>query len=318
MTLSRRTLLAASGLGLASLVLEQPARATLRGSTTADGTAGHRFPGDPGRGNLYYGSSLQYGRSLPAWEARLGCTLGVHHNYFQPQNIAGLLGQARDDVANDRLPHLSVTPPGTWRAVADGQYDGWIDQVLGGLAQVGWQVFLTVNPEPESDAGSDGRAPADFVAMQDHLIAKNVATPGSRVTIVPVLMAWTFNPKSGRDIDSWYVRGASVMGVDVYNPWGPHNGSAWRSLAELMPDVLAKVGSKPIAIAEYGCRTNPADPSGAAQWMQDAYHFAVNHNVVSMSYFNSDVGSPEGSWVLDKVRGRVFKSILNRKTARIR
>ncbi|MGH3472836.1 MAG: hypothetical protein ACRDPG_12450 [Nocardioidaceae bacterium] len=317
MTISRRALLTTSAVGLAGVALTNPAEALSRGPAPLISRPRARFPGDPGRGHLYYGSSLPSGRSLPAWESRLGCHLGVHHNYFRPQNIDGIVRHAHQDVVNHRLPHISITPPGSWRSMASGRYDGWINHVLHRLAHIGRPVFVTVNPEPESDTGP-GCTPTDFIEMQNRLILKNAAIRGSHVTIVPVLMAWSFNPHSGRHINHWYPQRAKLIGVDVYNPWGPHNGGQWRSLAQLMPSVLKKAGSKPIVIAEYGCRTNPAHPALAVKWMTDAYNFAVRHNVVSMGYFNSNVSSPDGTWMLDRVRGPVFRELLRTKTARIR
>lgn len=314
MRLTRRTLLTIAGVGVAGLVVDRPLTASARTLLTP---TNRRFFGDPGQGQLYYGASLQSGKSLPGWEQQLGCTLGAHHTYFSPSAVSAMVNQADDDVQHARLPHVSIRPPSTWANVAAGGQDAWVHSILNGLNTVAGPVFLTVSPEPESEESPDGCTPADFVAMQNRLIMLNARLDSSVVTIIPVLMAWTFNPGSGRDVDQWFVANAQVIGVDAYNPWSEHNGKPWRTMATLMAHVVEKVTEQPLAIVEYGCRTDPDDPDSAAQWMTDTYNFAVDHNVVSMTYFNSGAHSPDGTWALDDVRGPVFQAILQSKTARI-
>ena len=53
-----------------------------------------------------------------------------------------------------------------------------------------------------------------------------------------------------------------------------------------------------MAVGEYGCRLDPDNPGLAAEWLRDAADFAREHNFVSMSYFNSHVNSPDGTWAL--------------------
>ena len=112
-----------------------------------------------------------------------------------------------------------------------------------------------------------------------------------QVTIVPVLQQWTFDP-ARHDIDpaTWIVPDASVIGLDLYNPWSPTNGKAWRSFGSKADEVISWFGDTPLAIGEYGCREDPGVPGLAAEWLRDAAEYARTHNIVSMSYFNSGVG----------------------------
>ena len=83
-----------------------------------------------------------------------------------------------------------------------------------------------------------------------------------------------------------------MIGLDLYNPWSPTNGKAWRSFGSKVDEVISWFGDTPLAIGEYGCREDPENPGLAAEWLRDAAEYARTHNIVSMSYFNSGVGSP--------------------------
>ncbi|MCY7396864.1 MAG: hypothetical protein LH468_12085 [Nocardioides sp.] len=255
---------------------------------------------------------MPWDRSLTAWEQTLGSPLALNRSYFTPDldEAAQLVQRCRDDLANARLPHVSMKAPTTWRDIADGGGDAWLASMLRPLGEDSAPVFLTLHHEPENDAGPEGMQPADYVAMQRRVIG--LATDlAPQVTIVPILQHWTFDPvRTDIDPAAWMVAEASVMGLDLYNPWSPTNGNAWRSFGSKADEVLQWVGDTPIAIGEYGCRVDPRNPGLADEWMRDAAEYARAHNIVSMSYFNSDVNSPHGSWELGGETERVFTELL--------
>ena len=66
-----------------------------------------------------------------------------------------------------------------------------------------------------------------------------------------------------------------------------------------MDEVIGLVRATPRSlIGEYGCRDDPENPGLAAEWLRDAAEYGRSHNFVSMSYFNSGVQSPDGTWAL--------------------
>jgi hypothetical protein len=126
-----------------------------------------------------------------------------------------------------------------------------------------------------------------------------------------VLQHWTFDPmRTDVDPSAWIVRDATVLGLDVYNPWSPTNGLDWRTFGSKVDEATIWFGDKPLAIGEYGCREDPENPGLAAEWLRDAADYARGHNIVSMSYFNSGENSPDGSWVLDGEREQAFADLL--------
>jgi hypothetical protein len=271
------------------------------------------YAGQPPPGHLYYGASVPDDRSLPKWERELGTTIAVNRSYFTPDRneTSQLIQCCRDDLAHQRLSHMSTKAPSTWAGVAAGDHDDWLSDIFRRLDAEHGPVFFTLHHEPENDAGPAGMKAADFVGMQQRAI-RLAARLAPQVTIVPIIQHWTFDPMNvGSDPAAWIVRDASVLGFDVYNPWAPANGKLWRSFGSRVDDVLSWFGDAPIVIGEYGCREHPDDPDLASEWMRDAAEYARGHNLVSMSYFNSAVHSPDGSYALEGRAEQMFARLLN-------
>lgn len=263
-------------------------------------------------GSLYFGASLPFHRSLDEWEQDLGTTLSVNRSYFHPlrNEAVHLVDRCRDDLAHGRLPHVSIKLPGTWQAVAAGAADDWLASMFVPLGEATGAVAFTLHHEPENDAGPPGMQPADFVAMQHHAI-EVAAELAPLVTVVPILQHWTFDLLRGdTDPSAWMVPDAAVMGLDIYNPWSPTNGKPWRSFGSKLDEMTRWLGDVPVAIGEYGCRDDPDNPGLAAEWLRDAAQYAREHGVVSMSYFNSDLNAPDGSWELHGRTERAFAELL--------
>jgi hypothetical protein len=270
------------------------------------------FFGHPTQGHLYYGASLPYHRSLRAWERSLGATLALNRSYFTfaPFVNTRMVERCRLDLSNDRLPHVSIKPPGVWAEVASGTHDLWLRRLLLGLGRLQGPIFLTIHHEPENDSGGPGMLPADFVAMQERAI-ELAATEAPNVTVVPVLQHWTFDPvRQGTHPEDWVVPDAAVFGVDIYNPWSPTNGKEWRTFGSLTDEVLPWAGDTPVAIGEYGCRHDPTNPTLAADWLRDAAEYCRDANVVSMSYFNSGLNTQDGSMELQGKSEHTFARLL--------
>ena len=270
------------------------------------------FFGQPSAGSVYYGASLPDTRSLPAWESTLGSRLAVNRSYFTyaPGVNVEIAVRCRDDLVRDRLPHVSVKPPGTWHDVASGAQDPWLSDLLQGLRGEDGPVLLTLHHEPENDAGAPGMLPPDFVGMQRRAVDR-AASLAPNVTIVPVLQHWTFDPLR-KDIDprEWVTREAAVFGVDIYNPWSPDNGKEWRTFSSLTEEVLPWTDGKPVVIGEYGCREDPQNPGLTSQWLRAAADYGRGANVVAMSYFNSGVNTPQGTLSLGGESEVTFAELL--------
>lgn len=274
-------------------------------ATSSISTSTPRFPGDPGRGRMYYGASTE--QDVSVWESRMGQRLALHRTYYKANQVDRMVKVARADLSARRLPHVSTKlPGGNWAAVAAGKHDDWLREMADKLARLDRPIFLTFHHEPENNANRTTRRPTDFVEMQTRII-RVFASRAPKVTIVPVLQGWSFSKYNRRSHpERWDVPDAKVYGVDVYNPFSS-NDPKWVPFQEKLDLIRPYAKGRPIAIGEYGCRNDPENPERAAQWMRDAFRYGRHHNVVSMSYFNSSRHSPEGSWALEGKRAEVFE-----------
>lgn len=259
-----------------------------------------RFPGDPGRHRLYYGENREGGDSAQR-EQYFGHPVGIYRSYWQASQTASMIAVCYRDLAVGRLPFPSTKLPATWAEVASGSQDAWLRGMLNGLAAVPGPVWLCLHHEPYDDQGA-GQTVADYVAMYRHVYPLKPAN----VAMVPILQSAPFDTTvyGHADITPWYDPSVTdVVGIDSYNHWYPGGTNRWRDPATmaLFFDVLAKFG-KPIALAEYGVRTDPANPGRSATWMRDFRNILIGRgDVVAMSFFDSGQNVFDGgtSWALD-------------------
>lgn len=265
-----------------------------------------RFPGDPGVNKLYYGMST-YGGDPAGREAFFGHKIGIFRSYASSPNVAASVAVCKRDLDNGRVPFHSTKLPGTWADMAAGKFDdSFVIPLFAGLAALDGPVWLCYNHEPFDDIGT-GQQASDYKAMYKHIYGLKPVN----VAITPILQAFPFDPNAlppqTHNVLDWYDPTAlDIVGIDNYNhkSFNPANGLKWRSADQVISGICGKLDviGKPIAIAEYGVRTDPATPGAAAQWLQDAYDIsAARGNIVAMCYFDSGLNVNDGgsSWSLD-------------------
>ena len=113
----------------------------------------------------------------------------------------------------------------------------------------------------------------------------------TNVAFVWTMMAWTFNPRSGRDAMSYYPGDSYVdfVGADGYSWYPARAGDPWTSFHDIFTDVnsFAIAHGKPWMVVEYGCQEDPAAPGRKAQWFRDALTTAKTWpSLKSLIYFN--------------------------------
>lgn len=275
-----------------------------------------QFPGDPRcSGDMYYGASVE-GGDPTTLESQTGHRLSLYRSYMHADTpVSRFVSRASADVAAGRLPLISTKVPGSWASVANGDQDAWLLERVRALATVRGPVWLALHHEPSGDGN-----PADWVRMQQH--ARRVIDANStNIALVGILNGWDFKQRNGNP-EVWnhpVGTGVDVMGFDSYNGWSPTNGKQWQEAADVLsPALTIATWGYPTLVGEHGCRTDPTRPGRAAQWMRDAYAFAVSHGFVGMSYFDSGLNSPDGTWELDAERLPVFRaSLVADTTARL-
>jgi hypothetical protein len=264
------------------------------------------FPGDVAPGVVRWGAAIG-GNSDPArHESVAGTNLGLRRTFFSwSQRTGSLVNTARADLAAGRLPWVSVKPP-SWADMGRGTYDAQIDEMLRALDSLGGPVWLTVHHEPEGGGGSkvadDPAGPAAWRAMQQRVRLRLDALRVDNVAFAPILMAWTFNPLSGRNPADWWVDGVwDFAGIDHYMD-KESAPTVWSSTWIRVNSFYAGKGLK-VALGEWG---NVGVDAVAAAEMTDFYQRALASGstpgvaqVIGMSYFDSNLNSPKtGGWEL--------------------
>ncbi len=270
-----------------------------------------RFPGDPGAGQLYLGISLAI-KELAADRADIGGTdITISRRFYRDHQLGLMQEMTRTDAAAGIVPFVSLKTPGSWRQVAEGRADRWLDSVVSKLGGLGAPAFLSLHHEPENDHSGGGNTPESWRDM--HLRAAEAAERTETLTVVPTLMQWTFNPDSGRDPNLWLIPELPLLGVDVYNPWSPDRGGAsWVEFDALISQVRTIVPDKPIIVPEMGCAADPRDPERASLWLRAAYDSALRQNVPGLAWFDSEYNNDGGDLHLDEAGVAALTELLAR------
>lgn len=314
--ISRRGLLAAAPvLGVSGLWAPQAVGPTAAlASVPLDdlaGRTGKRFAGDPGVGLLYYGAVIDHRDSIRAFERQLGHPLGAHRNFHQASQVRQLIARARDDVAARRFSMLSIKPPGSWKSIADGAHNRWLDEILEGLAEIDAPMTFTINHEPENNMDNDENTPQWHKRMTEFVYAR-ADKRAPRVHIIQILMQYTFRGGNGRNPADWLAPSVDLFGIDAYNYWEPGGSVEWISFGKMVSRAQEWADGKPVVIGEYGVHDDPRRPGRAAKWMRKAFRYARRHDVVAMNYFNTAPRGVSAPFTLDGERLRAFERCLKR------
>lgn len=183
---------------------------------------GRDYPGQPAPGTVLWGASLD-GNQDPydRHERAAGATMGVRRTFFAwNQRTGSLINVARDDARDGRVSWVSVKTP-SWREMANGTHDRAIDEMLRAMDGINNPIWLSLHHEPEGGHGSnsadDPGGPSAHIAMNRRVRQRMNALGVDNVALGPTLMAWTFNPRSGRNPDVWWEDGIyDFLGIDIY------------------------------------------------------------------------------------------------------
>jgi hypothetical protein len=145
------------------------------------------------------------------------------------------------------------------------------------------------------------------------------ALNAGNIALIPILMAWTWTPASGRDPTVWWEPGIyhDVLGIDHYqNNEASLLTSVWHS-------VRAWAGARglDVAVGEWGMRgTNTAAGQRVREWYESAagsHMDGLGARVTALSAFDSSLNSPDGSWELQGAQLATFHELLaDPRTAR--
>lgn len=279
-----------------------------------------RFPGDPNpkaTGKAYWGAGIDgNGDPIVRHERPSGKSLSIRRTFWQWSDHDAVPNDSifttvKADHAANRLPFVSTkTPP--WQEVANGQHDARIDQLLRQLDSYGKPVWLSFHHEPEGGSGvnspDDPGGAAAWRGMQSKVRERMNALGTKNIAFMPVLMAYTWLPGSGRSPDEWWVPGIwDAYIVDHYreNETGDiQDAGGWKQFV-----AWAEARNIPFGTGEWGNRGNDAQ---AALEMLNYWEWGFQNkkDMIAHTYFDSGLNSPNGSWALTGEPLTKFQSIL--------
>jgi hypothetical protein len=264
------------------------------------------FPGDVAKGTIRWGCSSPNNGIPTAHETAAKAPVGVRRTFWQLSQQTSLLAAVKADVAAGRVPWVSVKPGTLWANVAKGTVDSQLTSLFVQLKAIGRPVWFSIHHEPEGGNGTpypdDGQGTEDeWRAMQIHVGDLLNKSGAINVAYAPILMAWTFTPKSGRNPLDWWVPGIwDFIGIDLYQSSeggpSPVDQDMW-----LQTLAFYKERGMRIAIGELGNKDH--GPSGAIE-MQDTYDHLIEIHCPGVAYFDTDQngGKPLSGEALTKFR----------------
>ena len=255
-------------------------------------------PGPPAslfpKNGIYFGARVgQRGSesmqdSMVRVEGQIGRKFAIDHAYYQWDKAIPTAYESWT-VSQGRIPFINWKMPSSWSQVASGSQDAWIVTRAKAFKSFGYPVYLAVHHEPENDPGYGSTA--DYVAAWHRIVDIFRQQGVSNVAFVWNMMAWSFDPRSGRTATDWYPGDnyIDIIGADGYN-WAPAKaGSKWTMFAPIFTSVnqFAEAHGKPWMVVEYGAQEDPSDPSRKADWIRDALATAKTWpRLIGMIYFD--------------------------------
>lgn len=285
-----------------------------------------RFPGDPNpkvTGKRYWGSSIGGNGDPARHESPTGKSLSVRRTFWGwNNNRTSMISTIKADLAANRLPMVSTKTP-LWADVAAGKHDAELDDLLKKVDATGGPVWLTFFHEPEDDtltpkknekcSTDPNHAPCsgttqDWRNMQQHVRDRMTVLGTKNIALMPILMSWTWDSRSGRAPSDYWVPGAwDALGVDHYHDTTVGTVEGMTSWANYV--AFAESKGIPMAIGEWGTRGTDA---AAGQRVQSFWNWSAanNKDLLAYSYFDSGLNSATGSWELAGAQLTTFQNIL--------
>jgi beta-mannanase len=268
---------------------------TTRPGPTTTGPSPGPAPGPGGvtgvmvpSGGALWGTS-KFDRS---WEAQMGRKFDIAHFYHQwTSNFP--TAEERSIAAEGRLLLLNWKMPSPWSSVANGAHDGQIATTANRLKALGRKVFLAPHHEPEDQVGSFGSA-SDYARAFRHVVDGFRRAGAGNVIFVWNVMGYV---GGHGDIYPQLYPGDSYVDWIAYDPYnwvGCKSGHKGRSFAEITKPMYdwtaAHHPNKPLMLAEFGLREQPAGMPSKAEWFRDALVTlkTTRTRIKALVYFNTN------------------------------
>jgi beta-mannanase len=286
-------------------------------------------------------SGESYDQALVNVERTIGRTSDLARFYERGQSkmwpTAGQLAR-RDEVGKERMLYLNWRPSGlTWRQVANGQADAYLDKLAAHIGRVHPEpLMLSLHAEMETEviptAGS-GQTAKDFRDFFRH-VTQRLRSHGAPKIVTSVVYtgspqwpanSWWKDLYPGDDVVDWIGQDPYAMGKKDNPIWRTdfkglvnrhYPNSGWDGFYTW---VQREHPTKPIVLAEFGVDEPLDDPTYKPRFLQLLpEQLAAYPNVKAIVYWNSNkvfVGTTRldsSAATLQAARTMVDAPIINR------
>lgn len=252
--------------------------ATQRGSSDLQvGTSIHREPGES------YEQAWQ--RRVTTWQVEPEMA-----RYYYPELPVGDWPEFGDAhvMASFKLPVVNgqVDVAG----LLDGAHDKQLTEWFASMPNDGTPKYVAFWHEPEDDVAIGQFTSTEFRQAFEHVraLATQFDDTERNIRVGVVLMGWTANPASGRDVADYLPPRASFVGWDIYTLASEQD--TWSRFA-LAAEESCDAGIPQWFLAETAIRVaDPPTPTETAQWIPMAADAARGLGYSGLLYFDSTVG----------------------------
>lgn len=260
------------------------------------------YPGKPSVTNPLWGTSvLNNADAKPQFGKVQIQRVFYQWTHWDKPYLTDVLDRHKNDGT---LSYVSFkTPSGAnWKAMPEGVHNTGMDRILAELESREVPVWFSFYHEPEDN--TEMGSPGDWRAMQEWVRGRMNAVGTEHVAFAPTLMSWTWDSRSGRNPEDWWVDGIfDFLGIDHYSNRTSSQPQelltpVWQSIQE-----FAAAKGVDIALGEWAILGDSAE---------EMQRFHDQGGAVAYSYYNENQ-SGVADWRLSGERLTKFKEILARK-----
>jgi hypothetical protein len=218
--------------------------------------------------------------SLQQLETQLGRRVAVDHRYYD-WGAALPSAEDRRTASDGRIPMVSICDcrfgdgaAVRWSTIADGSQDPWLAATAASFASWGVPAFVVFGSEPEDHLATNGTA-AEYRAAFRHVVEVFRANHADRVAFVWATTGYALRPEVGRasEVDAVYPGDDAVDWIAA-DPYNFFRDGRWESFASVTGPwyewARATHPGKPLMLAEWGSKEDPATPGRKAAWIAAA------------------------------------------------
>lgn len=227
--------------------------------------------------------------SFSSFEAQVG-TLLLRRCYTAAGEFPATFADSTagiDEGVRESMWSFKPTPA----TFAAGGNDTWFNNFLDSIPS-GQKVIFIMWHEPEDNIRDGDFTLADWQAANNHMgqlvHAKN--RPELR-TAICLLGPWTFDPSSPYHTNEYWDSGFDTnidyVGFDPYTQDGDFTPLGDDPNFQAAMTWAASTHNKQVILPEFGA-IDDADATKKADWITDAYQYAISSDMYGICYFNID------------------------------